>query len=102
MQSVHGSSETRQERAKDARKGQQAMGQCLHCLLQRPHQREGVGPESEVVVPLWQWEGLVGRAVLFLELPVFEGEGQALAVETQDDVIELVVLRSEVVLILGH
>lgn len=45
---------------------------------------------------------MVGRAVLSFELPVFEGEGQAFAVETQDDVIELVVLRSEVVLILGH
>lgn len=51
---------------------------------------------------MWQREGLVGRAVLLFELPVFESEGEALAVEAQDDVVELVVLRSEVVLILGN
>lgn len=69
-------------------------------FLYLAHHREGVRPEPEVVVPLRQREGLVGGAVLLLELPVFEGEGQALAVEAQDDVVELVVLRSEVVLIL--
>lgn len=36
-QSLHGSSEPQQKRAKNARKSQQAMGQRLHRLLQRSH-----------------------------------------------------------------
>lgn len=60
-------------------------------LLHLAHQGEGVGPEAEVVVPLWKWEGLVGRAVLSFELPVFEDERKSLAVETKDDVVELVI-----------
>jgi hypothetical protein len=42
-------------------------------LLYLSCDRECIGPEPEVIVPLRKGEGLEGRAILLLNLPILEG-----------------------------
>jgi hypothetical protein len=69
-------------------------------LLYLAGEGQSVGPEAKIVVPLREWEGLECGSILLLYLPVLEGEGEFLFIESEHNIIEFIVLALEVIFVL--